>query len=133
EETALTRAAPAAFDRLCQLADAEAARRARIRLDELAHQQRRVADEALLRLGAWRERAAARVEERYAAAAPPGLLIGAQERRRQTLYHNKLEEVRQRERRRRDEIDAMRELRVDSVESIGALVMVPRGGWPGGA
>jgi hypothetical protein len=62
-----------------------------------------------------------------------GLLLDAQERRRQTLYRNKLDEVRERERRRRDEIDAMRELRVDSIESIGALVLVPRGGWPVGA
>ena len=131
EEVTLRRAVPAVFDRLTEPALAQAAERADARLADLAQQQRRVADEALLRLGAWRERAEARVEERFAPSPQLGLLLDAPGRRRQTLYRTRMDDVRGRERLRRAEIDAMRELRVESVEPIGALVLVPIGGWPG--
>jgi len=132
EEAAL-RPPPERFERLRALAEEEARRRAEARRRELEEQQRRVADEALIRLGAWRERREAQVEERFAPPSQLGLLPDAQERRRLTIYRQRLEEVRERERARRQEIERMRRLRVDAIEPIGALLLVPRGGWPDGA
>ncbi|HZV50046.1 MAG TPA: helicase-related protein, partial [Candidatus Dormibacteraeota bacterium] len=131
EEAAL-RPPPERFERLRALAEEEVRRRAEARRRELEEQQRRVADEALIRLGAWRERREAQVEDRFAPPPQLGLLPDAQERRRLTIYRQRLEEVRERERARRQEIERMRRLRVDAIEPIGALLLVPRGGWPDG-
>jgi superfamily II DNA or RNA helicase len=131
EEAAL-RPPPERFERLRALAEEEVRRRAEARRRELEEQQRRVADEALIRLGAWRERREAQVEERFAPPSQLGLLPDAQERRRLTIYRQRLEDVRERERARRQEIERMRRLRVDAIEPIGALLLVPRGGWPDG-
>ncbi len=108
-------------------------RRAEVRRQELEEQQRQVADEALLRLGAWRERRQAQIEERFAPPHQLELLSDPQERRRLTIYRQRREEVEERERARRQEVERMRRLRVDAIEPIGALLLVPRGGWPDGA
>jgi hypothetical protein len=119
---------PRLFDRLRDIAIDEAGRRADLRRVQLQRDQARIAGDALERLGAWRERAEARVDERR--GAQQTLLLDAGSRLRQAMYDHRMREIAERADRRRDEIEGMRDVRVESVDTIGALVLVPPQGWP---
>lgn len=129
ERATYTKAALDRFPQLTEAANAEAARRAETRTRELTNEQRRVADDALLRLGGWHEKARLAVEQRWAPESQLSLLDSLA-KAREALYQNRLKEVQAKFERRRREIEDMRELRIDSVEPVGALVLVPIGGWP---
>ncbi|PZR94652.1 MAG: hypothetical protein DLM67_12200 [Candidatus Nephthysia bennettiae] len=130
ERETVERRARTAFERLREAADEECATRSAGRCIELAREQRRIADEALLRLGEWRERALARIDERFPTQPQMILLPDAGERRRQTIFANRRRELEAKVRLRREQVSALRDMRVDSIDPIGALVLVPRGGWP---
>ena len=122
---------PGVFERLKAAADERASERAKQRLEAIDTDQRRIADDALIRVGVWRERAEARVEERV--GAQMALALDATARRRQTLSERQLAQVAERAEHRRLDIERMRECRVESIDPIGALVLLPPGGWPRGS
>ena len=130
QERSLKVSVPAVFNRLRDLASAEAARRAELRRQALAHDQARIASEALVRLGVWRERAEARLDERL--GGQQALLLDAGARLRYAMHERRMREVAERAEQRKDEVERMRDVRVESVDPIGALVLVPPQGWPDG-
>lgn len=128
QERALRATLPARFDALRDRAVEEAWRRARERRGLLARDQANIASDALVRLGVWRERAEARLDDRL--GAQRALLLDPVDRRRHALYERRMREIAARAEERRRDIESMREVRVESVDPIGALVLVPPQGWP---
>ena len=130
QEHALTVTLRRTFAGYRDTAAAEAERRAQRRRDDLEADQRRIADDALVRLGVWEERAEARIEARRGEQpSQQALFMDAVERRRQALYERRLQQVTARAGHRRGEVEQMRDVRVESVDAIGALVVIPREGW----
>lgn len=117
------------------LADAEVRRRQTERIRELETLQREIAEEALIRLGRWKqaseERLARRAVEALTAAEPVQLGLFDYQRvvrereRRVRFFEREREQLLKREQERRAEIRAMEAVRADAVDSIGALVLIP--------
>jgi hypothetical protein len=131
QERSLTSVVRDAFDSLKAVGDQCAVERARLRLTDIEKEQRRIGDAALVRVGVWKERAEARVEERL--GTQMALAIDPTERRRRTVYERQLVQITERAQQRHHDIQRMRECRIESVDSIGALVLLPPGGWLGAA
>lgn len=135
----------ASFARAAELAAAEAVRRQNERACELERAQWRIVKEASERLGRWKQACEDRIARRVIdMAPPPGPVQLDFEGRRRLEYEQR---VRERERRvrlfekerelllkqeeaRRQEIEAMEKVRADSLDAIGALVLIPED-YPG--
>jgi len=120
----------------------EAERRAADRVDSLRHEQQRIADEALIRLGRWKQTVDERLRRQRDAGAPvsaapfqlafAGEQLQLQRERERRLRQFRAEQQRlvDREQERRDEIQVIRDVRLGSLDPIGALALVPEGMTP---
>lgn len=131
-----------AFDRAVESATAEATRRAQERCKELVDAQRRVAEEALIRLGRWKQVSEQRLGRRATIEGTPtggvqALMPGVadedevrrarEHQRRLKLFRAEQRKLLDREARRREDIRSLSEVRLESVEVIGGLAVVPTG------
>ncbi len=132
----------ATFETAKALAEAEVRRRQAERTRELEAFQRQIADEALIRLGRWKQasedRLARRAVEVLTGAGPLQLdLFGQRQRdyermvrereRRVRQFEREREQLLEQEQERRGEIRAMETVRADAVDAIGALLLIPEG------
>ena len=132
----------AAFETAKALAEAEVRRRQAERTRELEALQRQIAEEALIRLGRWKQasedRLARRAVEALTGAGPLQLdLFGQRLRdyermvrereRRVRQFEREREQLLKQEEERRAEIRAMETVRPDAVDPIGALLLIPEG------
>ncbi len=103
----------------------EARRRQQVRRAELSSHQERVADEALMRLGRWTAASEQRVQQRFDDLRGGVQLdiFGAVSRRLQH-FRREQEELLAQQEARRTEIRAMRQVRGEAIDAIGALVLV---------
>jgi len=147
EEQALKTAFATAFEQARDAALAEVSRRATAHVQELAAAQRRIAEEALIRLGRWQQATEERQRRQLEAATarqPTGHqfdlagklekdLARAQRERERKLaqFRREQERLLKDEQERRHDIRAMESVRLDSIEPIGALALVPEGGGQG--
>lgn len=130
----------AAFEAAKALAGAEVRRRQAERTRELEALQRTITEEALIRLGRWKQasedRLARRAVEALTGGGPVQLdLFGQKQRdyermvrereRRIRQFEREREQLLKQESERRAEIRAMETVRADAVDAIGALVLIP--------
>lgn len=119
---------PADFARAQADAWAEARRRQQARVTELARQQEHIAEEAFERLGIWEYASMQRLEQRKAEAglaqATQMDLFGVVSRRLGRFRQEQEQLLRQKEK-RRDEIRAMKQVKMDALDIIGALLLLP--------
>jgi superfamily II DNA or RNA helicase len=120
----------AAFDSAKEAALQEMERRRDQRCQELRHVQAHIADEAFVRLGRWLNTSEARLQRRFSDLPVGGNLVQLrfetpEVRRRQTLLRKEEEKLRSKEQERRRDIAAMREVRGETIDAIGALALIP--------
>ncbi len=137
-----SRFAPA-FDAAHARAVEEARRRAAELVKDLEGVQRRISEDALIRLGRWKQTVEERLRKKHQAAAPAVPVptqydvfgevakeLARQQRereRRQRQFQREQEDLLRDEQKRRDEIRQMESVRLDSLDAIGALALVPEG------
>jgi len=132
----------ATFETAKALAEAEVRRRQAERTRELEVLQRSIAEEALIRLGRWKQacedRLARRAVEALVGPGPVQFdLFGQRQRdyermvrereRRVRQFEREREQLLKQEQERRGEIRAMETVRADAVDAIGALLLIPEG------
>jgi hypothetical protein len=119
----------AAFEMAREKADLEAQRRQQVRVQQLMEQQDRIAEDALIRLGRWKQASEERLRHRFAELQPVQQydLFGVV-RRRLERFRKEQEQLLKQEAQRRAEIRAMKKVRGDAIDSIGALVLIPEAG-----
>jgi ERCC4-related helicase len=138
EAEALATRYAAAFGGARELATREAERRSEERVADLRREQQHVADEALIRLGRWKQSVEERLQRRRDAHAPAeaafqlafaGEQLQLQRERERRLRQFRAEQQRlvEREAERRQEIQVIRDIRLGSLDPIGALALVPEG------
>jgi SNF2 family DNA or RNA helicase len=115
----------AAFASARQQADLEAQYRQQLRVQQLMEQQDRISEEALIRLGRWKQASEARMRQRYQdmQGVQQYDLFGVVSRRLQQ-FRKAQEQLLQQEEERRNEIRSMKKVRGDAIDPIGALVLV---------
>lgn len=118
----------AAFDDAREKADREAERRQGARATHLMQGQDRIAEEALIRLGRWKQASEERLRHRFAdvGQAQQYDLFGVVGRRL-AQFRKEQEGLLKQEEHRRSEIRAMKQVRGDAIDPIGALVLIPEG------
>jgi hypothetical protein len=132
----------AVFEEAKARAEAEVRRRQAERLRELERLQEKVAEDALVRLGRWKQasedRLVRRAQEAPGGAGPVQLdlfgrkredyqrIVRERERRRRQFERERQQLLKQ-EQERRAEIQAMKAVRADTVDPIGALLLIPEG------
>lgn len=116
----------AAFVHARALADQEIARRQGVRVTELAQQQEIIAEEALIRLGRWQQASEERLRRRFddLHGVRQYDLFGVVSRRL-ARFRKEQEDLLKQEGLRREEIRAMKRIRSDTVDAIGALLIIP--------
>jgi hypothetical protein len=126
EEAELLPAYKSAFERARAQADQETAHRQGARAAELAHQQDAIAEEALIRLGRWKQASEDRLRRRFDDLHDVRQydLFGVVSRRL-ARFRKEQGDLLKQETARREEIRAMKRVRGDTVDAIGALVMIP--------
>jgi ERCC4-related helicase len=114
------------FERALELANTEAGRRQRERVEILENQQEQIAEDALVRLGRWRQATDERLHRRFDefGYVQQFDLFGVVSRRLQQFRREQEKLVKQ-EDERRAEIRLMKKVRGDAVDLIGALVVIP--------
>lgn len=126
EETELLPQFRVAFDPARAAADEEILRRRDERCKQLSISQRQIAEEALIRLGEWRVACNQRLLLRFPEQSRPIQLdFTGEQHRRQTLFDKEQKNLLDQEQRRIREIRAMQEVRGESIDAIGALVLIP--------
>ena len=121
----------AIFETAKALAEAEVRRRQAERTRELEALQRDIAEEALIRLGRWKQasedRLARRAVEALVGPGPVQLdLFGQREReRRVRQFERERGQLLKQEEERRAEIRAMEKVRPEAVDPIGVLLLIP--------
>lgn len=130
EETDVLPIFRAAFESAKGAALKEMLRRRDQRCQELHSLQSRIANEAFVRLGRWLQASEAQLQRRFSDVSvgsnPVQLRLDTPDvRRRQTLLHKEQEKLQSKERERRRDIEAMREVRGETIDAIGALVLIP--------
>jgi len=141
EEAVLKRRFASGFGRAMELAARVVRKRAETRTEELLQVQRRIMQDAFFRLGRWRQAAEDRLRRRLAVEGPavtaPRQLdleghvrkeIAAEEReraRRLRRFNSDLQKLLADEHKRRADIECMEHVRLDTIDPIGALALVP--------
>jgi hypothetical protein len=127
----------AAFEAAKNHGFAEAQRRRDQRCRELQRQQERIIYDALELLGRWREANEIQLRRRFKDLLPVGntpvqlpLVIPPDMRRRKTLLRKEQEKLESQRQERRRDIEAMKEVRGESIDAIGALVLIPEAYQP---
>lgn len=122
-----------AFDAAKAAAGREILRRRDVRCDQLRDHQHTIAEEALIRLGMWRQVSESQLQQRFfrnEAGRPDGTIqlqldLFGEQRRRETLFRKEQKKLLDQEYLRRREIRAMQEVRGETIDAIGALVLIP--------
>lgn len=142
EELALKERFEPAFTAARAAADAEVRRRAEGRTRCLADAQQRMVEEALIRLGRWLQASEDRLRRTAVAETLPSgprqldlagavareLTAEARERaRRERRFRAQQQKLVESAETRRADIRAMEQVRLDAIDAIGALVLVPEG------
>lgn len=126
EEAELLPRFQGAFESARIAADQEILHRRDIRCEQLSANQRQVAEDALMRLGGWRDASERRMLLRFPEQDRPVQLdFTGEQRRRQTLFDKEQKNLLVQQQRRIREIRAMQEVRGESIDAIGALVLIP--------
>lgn len=114
------------FDAARSAADVEIERRQQARVRELEHAQRDIASDGLKRLGAWKLASEQRLRQRFGdVLATQQLDLFKERERRIRQFDKEQENLLKDEARREAEIRAMELVRGDSIDAIGALVLIP--------
>ena len=93
----------------------------------LEHIQRDIADNALMRLGAWKYASEQRLNQRFADVQTRQQLdLFGERQRRIRQFDKEQKNLLTDEQRRHQEIRAMEQVRGDSIDAIGALVLIPQ-------
>lgn len=131
EEAELLSHFRAAFEPAKAAAAQEMQRRRDERCQVLKRRQYEIADGALVRLGKWQGASEMQLRYRfrdlpiYGNTVQLPLETTPEMRRRYTFYQREAERLRSRELERRRDIQAMREVRGESIDAIGVLVLIP--------
>lgn len=123
----------AAFEMVRSAAEREMHRRQEARCAQLGVSQGEIVEQALINLGEWkaasehqlRVRFANRHSQQHANYVQPQLDLTGEQRRRDTLFRKEQEKLLQQADYRLREIRAMQTVRGESVDAIGALVLIP--------
>jgi hypothetical protein len=115
----------AAFADACAAAGPEVEQRQQARVVELVQQQERIAEDALMRLGLWKHASEERLRQRFDAGQVQQYDLFGQVSRRLQQFRKEQELLLKQEETRREEIRAMKQVRSDSIDAIGALVIIP--------
>lgn len=121
----------AAFGSAKATADLEITRRRELRCGQLSASQHAIAEEALIRLGSWKEASNRQLLLRFSDGVGLGESVQlsfdftGEKRRRETLFRKEQKKLVEQEILRRREIHAMQEVRGEAVDAIGALVLIP--------
>jgi hypothetical protein len=115
----------AAFEQARERAWAEAQQRQEARVQQLVQQQERIAEDALMRLGLWKHASEDRLRQRFDAGQVQQYDLFGQVSRRLQQFRKEQELLLKQEETRREEIRAMKRVRADSIDAIGALVLIP--------
>jgi superfamily II DNA or RNA helicase len=127
EQRVLTSRFKADFERARDAAQAEALRRQAERVKMLSENQDHIAEDALIRLGRWEQASQQRIDQRLTAMGAQQMdLFGVVARRLRQFQKEQEQLLRQKET-RRAEIRAMKQVRADALDAIGALVVFPEG------
>jgi hypothetical protein len=116
----------AAFEMAQERADLEAQRRQSMRVQQLVEGQDHIAEEALIRLGRWKQASEERLRHRFADMGHVQQydLFGVVSRRL-GQFRKEQERLLKQEDERRGEIRAMKKVRGDAIDPIGALILIP--------
>jgi superfamily II DNA or RNA helicase len=131
EESELLSRFKMAFDSAKAVAEIEVLRRRDARCEQLRTNQHTIAEEALIRLGMWRQASENQLQQRFyrdEAGRPVGAVqldLFGEQRRRETLFRKEQKKLLDQEYLRRREIRAMQEVRGETIDAIGALVFIP--------
>ena len=131
EEMELLPRFQAAFELAKASSEQEILRRSAARCEQLSTSQHVIAEEALIRLGSWKEASDRQLRLRFSDGARPGegvqlrIDFTGEQRRRETLFRREQKKLLDQENLRRREIRAMQEVRCEAVDAIGALVLIP--------
>jgi superfamily II DNA or RNA helicase len=115
----------AAFETACERAKREVQRRQQIRVQQLMEQQDRIAEDALIRLGRWKQASEERLRHRFSDMPQVqqydlfGVVSGRLQR-----FRKEQEQLLKQEEQRRQAIRAMKRVRGDAIDAIGALVLI---------
>jgi superfamily II DNA or RNA helicase len=115
----------AAFGQARERAWTEAQQRQEARVQQLVQQQERIAEDALMRLGLWKHASEDRLRQRFDAGQVQQYDLFGQVSRRLQQFRKEQEVLLKQEETRREEIRAMKRVRADSIDAIGALVLIP--------
>jgi ERCC4-related helicase len=137
EETEVLPHFKQAFAHAKEVAYQEMLRRRDTRCQELARYQSKIADEALERLGAWKQAYRQQLQYRFPDLQITGYnvqlrldLDTPEDRRQRTLFNKEIEKLESKASERRRDISAMREVRGETIDAIGALVLIPEAFTP---
>ncbi len=127
EENVLPRV-ETAFEIARERAELEVRRRQQDRVQQLMEQQDRIAEDALIRLGRWKHASEERLRHRFSDMPQVQQydLFGVVSRRLER-FRKEQEQLLKQEEQRRQEIRAMKRVRGDAIDAIGALVLIPEG------
>jgi uncharacterized protein YcbX len=115
------------FERARDAAMLEAQRRQTERVKVLSEQQDRIAEEALIRLGRWEQASEQRLQQRLSAVGAQQMDLFGVVARRLRQFQKEQEQLLKQKETRRAEIRAMKQVRADALDAIGALVVYPEG------
>lgn len=127
EQRVLTSRFKADFERAREAAQAEALRRQAERVKVLGEHQDRIAEEALIRLGRWEQASQQRIDQRLTAMGAQQMDLFGVVARRLRQFQKEQEQLLKQKETRRAEIRAMKQVRADALDAIGALVVLPEG------
>jgi superfamily II DNA or RNA helicase len=131
EEIALLPAFKAAFESVQRVARQEMLYRQDLRCTQLSSGQQEIANQAFVSLGGWEEASRSRLKDRLSGGVQAGkvtqlsLDLTGEQRRRETLFRKELEKLMIQKDYRYRQIKAMREVRGETIDEIGVLVLIP--------
>ncbi len=131
EETSVLPYFKHAFAHAKDIAYQEMLRRRDGRSLELQRHQSKIADEALVRLGGWKRASKEQLDRRFTDLPISGYTVQLrlettpEFRRRQALFSKEVEKLVSKEQERMRDVQAMREVRGETIDAIGALVLIP--------
>lgn len=120
------------FEAAKQVALVEMERRREERRQELGSRQIDISEEALKRLGVWKTASQEQIRGHYEDLPIYGNIVQltleatSEQKRRTTLFNREQERLESSDKERTLDIRAMREVRGESIDAIGALVIIPQ-------
>ena len=133
EETEVLPLFKQAFESAKEGANQEMVRRRELRSKELQRHQQKIVRDALVQLGRWISSSEEQLNLRFRDISGSGNMLQkplidvqtSEQRRRRTLYTKQEEKQNSQYRERRRDIEAMDEVRGETIDAIGALVLIP--------